>query len=525
MPVTRSRTFRVLKGLALLAASGALAILVLRLLFPLPPLPGISVSADARPVEDTALGKAILPLAERYPGMSGVTMLTDGRDALAARVLLARTAESTLDVQYYIWQDDTTGWILLDELRAAAERGVRVRLLVDDNGIPGLDAELAGLDALPNAEVRIFNPFTLRSPKLLSYAFDFFRLNRRMHNKSFTADGVATILGGRNVGDIYFAYGEGTHYFDLDVLAAGPAAEEVTVDFEAYWTSDSAYPAELIIPPAPAGLDSLKAKAEAATKSAAATPYTQTIRSSPFVKSLLEGTSRLDWARTTLLSDHPLKGLGQASGDLLLLSQLIGRLGKPERSVDLVSAYFIPGEAGTRELASMAAAGVKTRILTNALEATDVPPVHSAYVRYRPTLVDAGVEMLELRAHQNIPREFELAHMIIGSTSSLHSKTISIDRERIFIGSFNFDPRSAALNTEMGLLIESPVLADSFSTLLDRTATSASYRLRRNAAGALEWVETRADGSQTLHTLEPKTTLPLRAYVTFLSWLPIEWML
>ena len=220
----------------------AIVVLVLRWTHPLPDLPSES-SARIPASEETTLGRTFLPEMAANEGLSGVVPFADGRDALASRILLARAAEETIDVQYYIWQMDTTGWLLLEELRAAAERGVRVRMLLDDNGIPGLDNVLADLNSMENVEIRIFNPFTMRKPKLLSYVFDFFRLNHRMHNKSMTVDGVATIIGGRNIGDIYFAYGEGTAYFDFDVMAIGPGAEDVSENFDEYWTSGSSYDA------------------------------------------------------------------------------------------------------------------------------------------------------------------------------------------------------------------------------------------------------------------------------------------
>lgn len=204
-----------MKQLMVLLLLGAgivvLGIVGLRIAFPLPERNFDEAQESLPPSWEGPLGQAIRLALDRHPGQTGVRPLADGRAAFAARAVLAQEAVSSIDAQYYIWQDDTTGLMLLDELRAAAERGVRVRLLVDDNGVPGLDGMLAELDALPTAEVRIFNPFTLRSPKLLSYLFDFSRLNRRMHNKSMTVDGVVTLVGGRNIGDIYFAYGEGTH--------------------------------------------------------------------------------------------------------------------------------------------------------------------------------------------------------------------------------------------------------------------------------------------------------------------------
>ena len=196
---------------------------------------------------DSPLGKAALPMVQAHPGKSGVFALADGRDAFAARVLLADASECSLDVQYYIWNGDKTGTLLFEALRRAADRGVRVRLLLDDNNIAGLDTVLAALNSHPNIEVRLFNPFMHRRWRVLSFLTDFRRLNRRMHNKSFIVDRQACIIGGRNVGDEYFDAGQGLSFVDLDVLAIGTVVEDVSVDFERYWTSESSYPAERVL--------------------------------------------------------------------------------------------------------------------------------------------------------------------------------------------------------------------------------------------------------------------------------------
>ncbi|WP_304618280.1 phospholipase D-like domain-containing protein, partial [Paracoccus sp. (in: a-proteobacteria)] len=298
------------------------ALVALRVTHPLPDRASIQPSAALAASDRTALGAALMPMMAAHPGQSGIASLADGRDALAMRVLLARQAETSLDVQYYIWQTDPTGWILLDELRAAAERGVRVRLLLDDNGIPGLDEVLAALDAHPRIEVRIFNPFTFRRPKLLSYAFDFGRLNRRMHNKSMIADGVATILGGRNIGDIYFAYGEGVAYFDLDVLGVGPIAADVAADFDRYWASESAYPADLVLGPPGDGAETLARAAEDARRSVLGSEYLAAIASAPVLGQIMAGRDILEWTEAVLVSDDPAKGLGRAARDDLLMGRL-----------------------------------------------------------------------------------------------------------------------------------------------------------------------------------------------------------
>ena len=498
------------------------AIYVMRLIFPLPSLEDRTDTSYIPPSDRTTLGAALLPGTSAHPGQSGVWPLADGREAYAARILLARSAEESIDLQYYIWQADATGWILLDEVRQAAERGVRVRMLLDDNGIPGLDAELSALNKMPNIEIRLFNPFTLRSPRLLSYAFDFNRLNHRMHNKSMTVDGIATIVGGRNIGNIYFDYGAGVHYFDADVLAVGKAAGEVSGQFDAYWSSGSSYPAERILADAPGGLGSLAARTKTAWEGAIGTEYADAVAATELVKRMQAGTLRFEWSDVTLFYDHPAKGLGEADEDDLLLTRII-EISKPERSFDLVSAYFIPGKNGTEILNDFAARGVQTRALTNALSATDVPPVHSAYIRYRGDLVDGGVDVLELRRMAMRERDLNLSEMIVGSASSLHAKTFAIDGKKIFVGSFNFDPRSARLNTEMGLLIERPDMARGLARVLDDA--TQFYRVRRDEKGDLIWIETDRDGSEKVLSGEPESTMFQRMVVRFVSWLPVEWML
>lgn len=514
---------RFLRGLLTLAIALALVIVVLRLTHPLPDLPVGKASAAIPVSEQTELGAAFLPLMDQHDGLSGVVPLADGRDALAARILLARAAEQSIDVQYYIWQMDTTGWLLLEELRAAAERGVRVRMLLDDNGIPGLDNVLAALDAMENVEIRIFNPFTMRSPKLLSYAFDFFRLNRRMHNKSMTVDGIATVIGGRNIGDIYFAYGEGTAYFDLDVLAVGPAAADVSADFDAYWTSGSSYAAADVLPPSEGGPEEMATAVAEAEGSARGTEYAAAVANAPVLSRVLKGEDVLEWTTVTLVSDDPAKGLGQAEAEDLLVGQLPQIIGRPEQSLDLISAYLIPGEVGAAQIEGYLEDGIRTRLVTNSLEATDVSVVHSAWMGYRDRLVREGVEVLELRARPDRPEGASLLQLLTGSQSSLHAKTFAIDQARIFIGSFNFDPRSASLNTEMGFLIESPEIAASMSRALDQTETF--YEVTAGPDGAITWIETTQSGETITFDREPNTSGFQRGVVTFMSWLPVEWIL
>ena len=515
-----------LKKVAMLLAALAVLLGAAHLVFRPPTLEGREVSEAVAASTSTRLGRlALLPPAERS-GSSGVRALLDGPDAFAARIALIGAAEAALDVQYYIWQRDATGLILLDELRRAADRGVRVRLLLDDNGISGLDPDLAALDALPNFEVRLFNPFILRRPKALGYAFDFVRLNRRMHNKSLTADGAVSILGGRNIGDIYFAFGEGVHYVDTDVIVAGQAAAEVGADFDRYWASRSAHPAERILAePDDGALAHLVADAGAAAASPEGVLYAERLRQSHVVRDIVSGAVAFEWTRVTLVSDDPAKGLGEAADDDLLFPQLMALLTRPGRSVDLVSAYFVPGRRFTTSLADLARSGTRVRVLTNSQDATDVMLVHSAYVKYRPELLRSGVELYELKPAFVSEAEQDLNDLSASSRASLHSKTMAVDGRRIFIGSFNFDPRSLHLNTEMGVLIESPRMAAGLARAFAEAFPAASYRPRLVDDGGLLWEEVTADGSLVLHEAEPGSGPLDGLLIWVLGLLPIEWLL
>jgi len=476
-------------------------------------------------VSDTTLGKVILPEVQAHPGKSGIYPLPDAHDAFAARSLLARAAQKSLDVQYYIWHGDTTGTLLLEELRAAADRGVRVRLLLDDNGTSGLDEELAALDSHPNIEIRLFNPFIVRWPKVIGFATDFMRANRRMHNKSFTADNQATIIGGRNVGDEYFGAGESVLFADLDVLAIGKAAHDVSTDFDRYWNSNSSYPASLILPKVDAStLPQLKARADSLIQSQAAAQYSQAIKTSPFISKLLKGDLDFEWADVRMVSDDPAKGLGQATSNGLLIQQLAEILGRPSQTVDLISPYFVPTAAGVDVFTNMAQNGIKLRVLTNSLDATDVSAVHAGYAKRRKDLLAAGVTLYELQRISTADKPKDSAGPLGSSGSSLHAKTFAVDHKRVFVGSFNFDPRSTHLNTEMGFVIESPSLALQIESAFDKEIARHSYEVRLSETGDVYWLE-QSNGKTIRHDSEPETSFFKRAIVWFLSLLPIEWLL
>lgn len=519
MPLFRRRG----RILLILLALGC-GLLVLRHYSRLPSLEGRTLSTAATDTGETAMGRAISPMVEAHPNLSGVFPLRNARDAFAARMRLAERAERTLDVQYYLWRGDMTGTLLFQALHDAANRGVRVRLLLDDNNTSGLDPILAALDSHPNIEVRLFNPFVIRRPRL-GYLTDFFRANRRMHNKSFSADNQATIIGGRNVGDEYFGATEGVLFVDLDVLAIGPIVNEVSADFDRYWNSASAYPVDKLLNPASSQqLGELTARAKRVEESPRAATYTAALRDSAFLQELIDKKLEFEWAPVHMVSDDPGKGLGRATKEELFPQRLKEVVGQPTRELELVSAYFVPTDDGVKSFVALAESGVKVTVLTNALEATDVPAVHSGYAKRRKELLRGGVHLYELRRVSATDIGGRHAGIWGSSGSSLHAKTFAVDGSRVFVGSFNFDPRSAKLNTELGFVIDSPALAQDIERTFANRVPKDAYEVHLSDKGGLYWIA--HDGDRTLrYDKEPGTSFRLRAFVWFLSFFPIDSLL
>lgn len=478
----------------------------------LPPLEGRSTSVAVQDTEGTLLGAALRPQVQAHPQLTGVVLLANGAEAFAARTALADAAQRTLDLQYYIWRHDATGTQLFEALRRAAARGVRVRLLLDDNNTAEIEDLLRALDALPNIEVRLFNPFVHRRLRLLDFLTDFPRVNRRMHNKSFTADNQVSIVGGRNIGDEYAGTGAGTVFVDLDVLAVGEVVPQVSRDFDRYWASASSYPLAALLQGAPRDSPAKAGPIALATSESA--------RSSVLVRDLLAGRLALHWAPVAMVSDDPAKGLGRAATQDLLWAQLQAVMPNASREVQLVSPYFVPRGRGAYLLMSLALHGRRVTVLTNALEATDVPAVHGGYASWRRPLLEAGVELYELKRQAAAPAQLRGPVSAGSSSSSLHAKTFVVDRSDLFVGSFNFDPRSARLNTEIGFVIHAPPLAAAVADGLAQRLPEAAYRLRLRD-GAIEWVEQGPDGSITVHHDEPNAGLGLRLLVRVLGLLPI----
>jgi putative cardiolipin synthase len=345
-------------------------------------------------------------------------------------------------------------------------------------------------------------------------------------------DGQFSVVGGRNIGDEYFgANNADAQYADLDALVTGQVVPEISREFDAYWNSPSAYPAASLVAPATPE-DAARVGAAWATLEdvPAAAKYIEAVRATPLVQQILAGTVAFEWAPARLVADDPAKVLNPPDRkDLHMASHLYEALGRPESELDLVSPYFVPTKEGTQSLRSLADQGVKVRVLTNSLAATDVAPVYAGYAKYREPLLRGGnVTLYEMK--RSPPAESEAADRArrgIGSSGNegLHAKTFAVDRKRIFVGSFNLDPRSARLNTEMGIVVDSPRLANLLAQAFDEKIPRDQYEVRLTEDGQdIFWIERRGD-TEIRHDSSPDTSLWQRMGVDFLAILPIEWLL
>ena len=512
-------------GVLAFIAFVTISILAARVAFRLPSLKNRHSSEITKPALSGKLHDAVIHQVSDFIEVSGVYALNSGHDAFATRALLADIATQSIDVQYYIWHQDLTGLLLLKALKKAADRGVKIRLLLDDNGINGLDPILSELDAHPYVEVRIYNPFANRNFKLAGYLYDFGRLNRRMHNKSFTVDGLATIVGGRNIGDEYFDTGSQPIFIDLDVLAVGEVVGHVSHDFVRYWSSASSYPLELLVRKSSSANNILEDAVAKVSNSNQYKTYMKELGNSQIINELIAGDLPLEWTEVRLISDSPLKTLRKAKSDQLLVGQIAALMKDVTVSIDVVSPYFVPGKKGVQEFAKLKSQGVEVRILTNSMSANDVKLVHSGYAKYRNKLLRKGIDLFELKAQFSPADDRRSAGFAGSSGSSLHAKTFATDEKRIYIGSFNFDPRSVQLNTEMGFLIESETMARSMKEAFDDSLKDIAYVLEYEENQKIKWLDSSAEEGSRVHNADPETTMVERGLVTFLGYLPIQWLL
>jgi putative cardiolipin synthase len=471
--------------------------------------------------QDTHFGKQMARFEGTRTGESGFYLLIDSIEALAARAVMANRAERTLDAQYYLITNDPVGYAFIYGLLKAADRGVRVRLLLDDIQTQGYDAGMAALDSHPNFEVRIFNPFAARGGPAGNIT-EFDRVNRRMHNKSFTADNQITIIGGRNIAAEYFAARDDVNFNDADVVCVGPVVPDVSNMFDLYWNHRAAAPVPAFanMPEDPdAALVALRARIEEQVEGLRKSEYAQA-----FAESMGDVTdTRLDdfiWAPYELVYDSPDKSDKKAAAEAAsITTPLKASVARANNELIIVSPYFVPLKSGVAYLTSLQKRGVQVRVITNSLAANNHSVVHSGYAPSRKALLRAGVELYEVRPDATV---LGVKRGKPGAAlATLHTKAFVVDRRELFFGSFNWDPRSVDINTELGVIMKSPELAQKVAARLDAKMASQTYEVFLNEKGQVRWADRHGE-EEVILKKEPQTSWWRRFTVGFYRLLPIK---
>ena len=463
-------------------------------------------------------------------GLTAYLALDDAFISIASRLHLINKAQHNIDLQYYIWEDDSIGHLMLAELLKAADRGVKVRLLIDDQNGTKLDATLKQLAAHPNFEIKLFNPYKFRKLRVIDYAFRLKHINHRMHNKLIIADGAIAVTGGRNISREYFDASDNFQFTDMDILFYGTAVQHANDVFHEFWNDNLSY-----------SVPQLLGNGNQEQLSKLRQYYELTALQKDQLKKRIELAEKqinkhlkdrpINWAKAHFIADSPNKIRGEATHDQLIYSQMLNIMGEPKQHLELVSAYFVPTRKGTDYLVNLSKNDVRIRILTNSFLANDVAVVHAFYQKYRHDLLQNGIKLYEFKPY--IERNKRTWYEVVTgnvipakgkNTSSLHAKFFDIDGI-VFIGSFNFDPRSANLNSEVGLVVESDVLQKYISKSLDQYLPQIAYELKLNKQGEIIWLDQHKDGSIVEYKHDPETTKFQRFAMQAVSYLPIEWMM
>jgi putative cardiolipin synthase len=472
---------------------------------------------------ETRMGEASKRLTRAHPGESAFLLQSDGIDALATRIHLSERAERSIDAQYYLISNDVTSVLFLSALLSAADRGVRVRLLLDDVLTSGTDRGLAALDAHPNVEIRLFNPFVHRKWRILDGLTGFRRVNRRMHNKSFTVDNQITIIGGRNIGAEYFSAREDMNFGDLDVVAFGPVVQDVSHMFDRYWNDELAVPATSVIDPPEdpeSELEWAHERIALAKEEVQSTPYAEALtRNVNDVIAIDEGD--FTWAPWELVYDDPEKARTDELADeaASIRTPLIASLETAQEELIVVSPYFVPNKKTLERIQDFIDRGIRVTVITNSLAATNHAMVHSGYAPSRKPMLEMGVTLWEIKPDHSISGTEESG--VHKAISALHTKGFVVDRKELFVGSFNWDPRSAYINTELGVIIKSPEIAGDAADRSKLRLPKIAYRVILTEQGDLAWLEATED-KPIIYTKEPKTSWGRRFKVGLYWMLPIK---
>ncbi|OTG80291.1 phospholipase D family protein [Acinetobacter sp. ANC 4648] len=463
-------------------------------------------------------------------GLTAYLAMSEAFQSIAARVHLIRKAKYNLDLQYYIWADDFIGQLMLYELLKAADRGVKVRILIDDQNGNKLDNQLKALSTHPNIQIKLYNPYMFRKIRVFDYIFRTKLINHRMHNKLIIADGAIAVTGGRNISSEYFDASQSFQFTDMDILFFGTAVHRANDVFSEFWNFPLSYPVQQLIGQGkPKKLKKLRADYQKLERND--NPADEKVNAEQKELALELTQNKLNWAHAEFLADSPQKTLGQAKKSELISYQIGKYMGEPTQEMDLIAAYFVPTKNGTHYLSQFSKRNVKVRVLTNSFVANDVALVHAFYQKYRVDLLKNGVQLYEFKPY--IERKRRTWYEVMTGNvipkkgknkSSLHAKFIDID-DKVFIGSFNLDPRSFNLNTEVGLVVTSDQLQEQISDLLDQTLLRVAYELKLNDQNEIIWLDHQQNGKIIEYKVDPETTHFQRFIMYSVSYLPIEWMM
>ena len=448
---------------------------------------------------DTHFGKLANGWVDLHEQKSGFFPLVQGMDALGARLDMANKAEKSLDLQYFLMKDDKAGLVIMNSLLGAADRGVRVRFLLDDIFTTATDRNLSLINQHPNIEVRLFNPISRRGLHFVNLAGDFKQANRRMHNKTFTVDNAISVVGGRNLADEYFQLKEESVFSDFDILAFGPIVREISTSFDAYWNHALAVPAEQVlnrqhIEP----LESERRRISEESDDVYASVYRQALESD-LLQDLITGMQDLFVADARVMSDDPDKLVNEVGEEhMQLVTELDALLRRAEQELMFIAPYYVPGDDGVQYARDLVSRDLRVLMVTNSLRSNNHIAAHSGYARYRRDVIDAGVELYEVRA--NAGREVQGGEGPEALT--MHTKLTLIDRRYLLVGSLNLDPRAIELNSEFGLLIESEALTGAIASAIDDTITTFAYHVVKDDKGRLEW-RGNVGGVEVVETSEP----------------------
>lgn len=479
--------------------------------------------------QQTRLGQIANKLQADDTVNSTMNLIGEGTDAFLIRMTLLSMAERSVDVQYFIWKADIIGKLLMSKMLEVADNGVRVRLLLDDIT---LDSEtksiLFAMDHHENIDVRIYNPFSSSGYRVPAAIFNTSRINRRMHNKSFTVDSQYTIVGGRNIEENYFSANIRSNYADIDMISTGPVVTEVNNQFDTYFNSALAIPSYVFdgYETYANQLASVKKELADYVLSVQDSDYAKDIKNTTLYQQIINGLHNKNKsmgykAKAHVIYDDPDKTLGKSELETTYaISMMRPHVEKIKNTLELISPYFIPGKQGTKHLISLVERGIKVRVITNSLASTDGIMAQSGYARHRYNLLKGGVELYELK-----PKAKSKASRSLGRSaeakSALHAKTYIFDRKEVYIGSFNFDPRSSQINTELGIICESSEMAEDIAIeLFEKNIDEFAYKLVLENDNIV-WLDV-GNGQVTRHTTQPETSAWRRFNLSLYSLLPIE---